>query len=70
MSDELRRTLRTVIQLVVGLAAGLPMLVDATGLEQTGGVAVALSVAAAVTRVMALPAVDAVLTKLGLGKSA
>lgn len=58
MTDATRRTLRTLFQLIVGLAAGLPMLVDASGLEQTGGVAVALTVAAAVTRVMSLPVVE------------
>lgn len=61
MNDSTRRTLRTALQSVVGLAAGLPMLVDASGLEQTGGVAVALTVAAAVTRVMSLPLVDELL---------
>lgn len=50
---------RTVLQLVVGGAAALPILVDASGLPQTAaGIGTALAVAAAITRVMAIPAVE------------
>lgn len=57
-----RATVRTVFQLLVGLAAMLPLLADAAGLEETTPVlAGALAVSAAVTRVMALPAVEAFL---------
>lgn len=59
MTDAERRTIRTVFQLVVGLAAGLPLLVHTAGLPDTlPGLGTALAVAAAVTRVMALPAVE------------
>ncbi|WP_442814825.1 hypothetical protein [Streptomyces sp. NBC_01298] len=45
-------------QTLLGLAAGFPLIVDASGIPQTAaGVAVALAVAGAVTRVMALPVV-------------
>ena len=56
MSDGVRRTVRTVFQNVLGLAAGLPLIVDAAGFtEAVPGVAVSLTVAGIVTRVMALP---------------
>ena len=59
MKDSTKRTLRTVLQLVVGLAAALPLIVGASGLPGTvPGLGVALGVAAGVTRVMALPAVN------------
>ncbi|MEV7026172.1 hypothetical protein [Kitasatospora sp. NPDC093558] len=62
MSDSLRRTIRTIFQTVLGLAAGLPVLVHTTGVSSAlPGLGVALAVAAAITRVMALPAVDALL---------
>lgn len=51
-----RATARTVFQAVVALAAGLPLILAAAGLgEAVPGVAVTLAVAAALTRVMALP---------------
>lgn len=59
MTDALRRTARTVVQVALGLAAGLPLLVHTAGLPDTlPGLGTALTVAAAVTRVMALPAVE------------
>lgn len=62
MSDSLRRTIRTLLQTVLGLAAALPVLVHTTGLPSAlPGLGVALAVAAAITRIMALPAVDALL---------
>ncbi|MET9425640.1 hypothetical protein ABZY06_33890 [Streptomyces sp. NPDC006540] len=62
MKDETRRTLRTVFQTVVTVAAAAPALVAASGVAQTSGaVAFALTVAGAVTRIMALPVVDSVL---------
>jgi hypothetical protein len=61
-SDEVRRTVRTVVQCAVGLAAAMPWLVAVTGVSAAAPMAAtALSVSAAVTRVMALPQVDAVL---------
>lgn len=62
LTDSTRRTLRTVFQAVVGLAASMPALVAASGLPETSGaVALTVAVSAAVTRVMAVPAVDALL---------
>lgn len=62
MSDGVRRTVRTVFQNVLGLAAGLPLIVDEAGLSgAVPGVAVSLTVAGIVTRVMALPVVDSLL---------
>lgn len=62
MKDSTRRTLRTVFQGGVSLAAAAPLLVDAAGLDATlPGVAVFLAVSAAITRLMALPLVDKLL---------
>ncbi|WP_330261778.1 hypothetical protein [Streptomyces sp. NBC_00539] len=62
MTDAQRRTVRTVVQTVLALAAGLPLIIDASGIPQTAaGVGVALAVAGGVTRVMALPVVEALL---------
>ncbi|MFE5737446.1 hypothetical protein [Streptomyces celluloflavus] len=57
-----RRTIRTVVQTVLGLAAGLPLIIDAAGIPQTAaGVGLALAVTGGLTRVMALPVVEALL---------
>ncbi|MEU0161877.1 hypothetical protein ABZ154_24355 [Streptomyces sp. NPDC006261] len=62
MTDASRRTLRTVVQTVLALAAGLPLIIDAAGIPQTAaGVGLALAVAGGVTRVMALPVIENVL---------
>ncbi|MFD7738425.1 hypothetical protein [Streptomyces sp. MJM8645] len=62
MTDATRRTIRTGLQTVLGLLAALPLLVSTAGLPETlPGIAVALAVAGAITRVMALPAVEQVL---------
>ncbi|WP_371677903.1 hypothetical protein [Streptomyces sp. NBC_01276] len=62
MTDATRRTVRTVVQTVLALAAGLPLIIDAAGIPQTAaGVGLALAVAGGVTRVMALPVVEALL---------
>ncbi|UWM52062.1 hypothetical protein N0X72_25285 [Streptomyces carpaticus] len=62
MSDEMRRTVRTAVQWVVSVAAALPAIVSAAGVpEALPGVALGLGVAAAITRVMALDVVDALL---------
>lgn len=59
---------RTVVQVAVGLAAIAPFLVGDLGLSTTGGlIAGALGVAAALTRIMAVPAVDQMLSGMGLG---
>ncbi|MCH0555824.1 hypothetical protein [Streptomyces sp. MUM 16J] len=62
MTDSTKRVLRTVLQMIVGLAVALPMIVHASGIPETApGVGVGLAVSAAVTRIMAIPAVQAVL---------
>ncbi|QKW44843.1 hypothetical protein [Streptomyces microflavus] len=62
MSDAARRTARTVLQTALALAVLLPALVDASGVPATlPRVAGALAVAGAVTRVMAVPGVQALL---------
>ncbi|MFF5144038.1 hypothetical protein ACFY6U_30650 [Streptomyces sp. NPDC013157] len=62
MSEAAKRTLRTVVQTAVGLCVLLPAVVDAAGIPDTlPWVAGALAVAAGVTRVMAVPAVQALL---------
>ncbi|MFE6223042.1 hypothetical protein [Streptomyces sp. NPDC057854] len=62
MKDSTRRTVRTVFQTAVSVAAGMPLLLDASGIPETApGVGVILAVAAAVTRLMALPLVDSLL---------
>ncbi|MFJ9246056.1 hypothetical protein [Streptomyces sp. NPDC101776] len=62
MSEAAKRTLRTAVQTAVGLCVLLPTVVAAAGVSETiPWVAGALAVAAGVTRVMALPAVEALL---------
>ena len=61
--------LRTVVQIVVGLAAVMPFLVAEIGFDQTWPIiAGVLGVSAAITRIMAIPVVNMLLGKyLGLG---
>ncbi|MFB6904234.1 MULTISPECIES: hypothetical protein [Streptomyces] len=64
MSDAARRTARTVLQTALALAVLLPALVDASGVPATlPRVAGALAVAGAVTRVMAVPGIQALLPR-------
>ncbi|GLF94870.1 hypothetical protein [Streptomyces yaizuensis] len=71
MKDTSKRTIRTTFQTAVAVAAVLPGVVDASGIPATlPWVAGALAIAGAVTRVMALPAVESVLDRLGLGLAA
>ncbi|MCX2181083.1 hypothetical protein [Streptomyces sp. SKN60] len=59
MSEAAKRTVRTVLQTAVGIAVVLPAIVDAAGLPETlPWVAGALAVAGALSRVMAVPAVQ------------
>lgn len=59
-----RATVRTAFAALVALAAMLPALVEAAGLDETAPVvALALGIAGAITRVMALPAVEAFLRR-------
>lgn len=54
-----RATVRTVFAAVVALAAMFPLLVDASGVDETAGpVAGALAIAGAITRIMAIPSVE------------
>lgn len=62
MSDAAKRTARTVVQTAVGIAVVLPAITDAAGVPATlPWVAAALTVAGALTRVMALDAVQRLL---------
>lgn len=64
MKDSTKRTLRTLLQTLVGLAVALPLIVDASGVPQaTPGLAAGLAVAGAITRVMAIPSVNALLPR-------
>lgn len=62
MSDAARRTLRTVLAVVVGLAAGVPQLVHTANLPSTlPGLGTALAVSAVVTRLLASPVAEQIL---------
>ncbi|MCX4752884.1 hypothetical protein [Kitasatospora purpeofusca] len=64
MKDSTRRTIRTTLQTALGIAAALPLIVSASGIpEATPGIGVGLAVAAGLTKVMALPAVDRLLPR-------
>ncbi|UUN29419.1 hypothetical protein [Streptomyces sp. FIT100] len=68
MSPATKRTARTLIQGAVGLALALPAIVDASGIPASlPWVAGALAVAGGLARVMALPSVEALLDRVGLG---
>ncbi|MEW2621247.1 hypothetical protein [Streptomyces sp. NPDC048106] len=62
MSEAAKRTLRTALQTAVGLCVLLPTLVDTLGVPRTlPWAAGVLAVAAGVTRMMAVPGVQALL---------
>ncbi|WP_043667591.1 hypothetical protein [Streptomyces xylophagus] len=68
MNPATKRTVRTVIQGVVMFAVALPAVVSASGIpESLPWVAGALAVAAGLARVMALPSVEQLLDRVGLG---
>ncbi|MFE7120774.1 hypothetical protein ACFU99_35620 [Streptomyces sp. NPDC057654] len=68
MTPANKRTVRTVLQTVVAIALALPAIVDASGIPASlPWVAGALAVAGGLARVMALPAVEALLDRIGLG---
>jgi hypothetical protein len=68
MKDSTKRTTRTVLQTGVGLAVALPAIVDASGIPATlPWVGIALAAAGGLARVMALPAVEQLLDKVGIG---
>ncbi|WP_196812185.1 hypothetical protein [Nocardia sp. CNY236] len=59
-----RAATRTMFQLGIGAAAAMPQLVESSGLSTTAwGVGTALAVSATVTRVMAIPGVDAMIDR-------
>ncbi|MDX5564119.1 hypothetical protein PYK79_13285 [Streptomyces sp. ID05-04B] len=64
MKDTSKRSIRTVVQTALGIAVLLPAVVDASGIPGTlPWAAAALAVAAGVTRVMAVPGVQALLPR-------
>ncbi|MER7697047.1 MULTISPECIES: hypothetical protein [unclassified Streptomyces] len=68
MKTSTRRTIRTALQAAVGVAVALPAIVTASGIpESLPWVAGALAIAAGLARVMALPAVELLLDRVGLG---
>lgn len=68
MSASVKRTIRTIVQTGIAMAAGLPLIIQASGADaRAGGVVLALAVSGAVTRIMALPVVEQMLTMVGLG---
>ncbi|WP_404958989.1 hypothetical protein [Streptomyces sp. 147326] len=68
MNAANKRTVRTLVQTTVALAVALPAIVGAAGIpEHLPWVAGALAAAGGLARVMALPAVEALLDRVGLG---
>jgi hypothetical protein len=64
VTEDNKRAVRTAIQTALGVCAALPLIVEASGIPETAtGVAGALAVAAGVSRVMALDAVQKLLPK-------
>lgn len=67
MQKSTKVVIRTAIQWAAGMAVALPGIVEASGVsESLPWVAGGLAVAAAITRIMALPSVQAGLDHLGL----
>ena len=64
-----KATIRTALQVLIGLAVAIPIFITESGVDATIPViATALGVSAAVARIMAIPMVNLYLTKyLGLG---
>lgn len=62
-----RATARTILALGVSSAIFLPQIVDASGVDQTGWIAGLLAGAGLVTRLMAIPEINQLLAKVGLG---
>jgi hypothetical protein len=62
-----KRPLRTAIQVLIALTSAAPILVPALGLNATVGAgAIVLTVSAAVSRLMQMPAVESLLESLNL----
>ncbi|HEY9353034.1 MAG TPA: hypothetical protein VIP28_07290 [Nocardioides sp.] len=63
-----RATVRTVLAAVISIAAVWGLVVQAAGVDETTPVvATTIAVAGAITRIMAIPAVNDLLTRFGLG---
>jgi hypothetical protein len=63
-----KAVIRTVIQTGAGLAAAIPIVVTMSGADRNiAAVATALTVSAIFTKVMAIPEVNALLSRWGLG---
>lgn len=63
-----KATARTVFAAIVSIAAVWGLVVEAAGVDPSGTVVAAtIAVAGAITRIMAIPQVDALLTRVGLG---
>ncbi len=70
MKKEWVRVCRTLIQVLVPLAAAAPLLVDEIGLSATSGLGASLLAASAVlTRLMSVPAVEQAISRLLREKS-
>ncbi|MFD5057440.1 hypothetical protein [Streptomyces sp. NPDC058394] len=68
MQAPTKRTIRTAIQAATGFAIALPAIVDASGIPETlPWVAGGLAAASGLARIMALPSVEALLDRIGLG---
>lgn len=68
MTSATKRSVRTALQTAVAFALALPAIVAAAGIpDALPWVAGALAVAGGLARVMQLPAVEALLDRVGLG---
>ncbi|HET6356103.1 hypothetical protein [Streptomyces sp.] len=68
MKDTTKRTVRTVLQSAVGFAVALPAVVAASGVSDAlPWVAGGLAAAGVFARVMALPGVERLLDRFGIG---
>lgn len=64
MRDEWRRSIRTAIQVVIALAASAPVLVPALGISTATSLGAGMiAIAAAVSRLSAIPSVAELLNK-------
>lgn len=61
MSDAGRRSLRTLVQTLFALTTALPLLADDPAVRELPGVALAVAVAGALSRLMSAPAVERLL---------
>lgn len=68
MKGTTKRTIRTVLQTAAGLAVAAPGIVEASGIPTSlPWVAGGLAAAGGLARVMALPSVERLLDRFGLG---